>query len=329
MAEALPRISVALIAYNQEAFIREAVEGVLAQDYANLEVVLSDDCSTDGTFAVMEKVVAGYTGPHQVRLNRNDRNLGIGAHVNRCHRMTSGELIVHADGDDVSRPNRVSRVYAAFCQSGQRPSLVCSNALAISKEGVPQGEMVPRDVPALHDRAENPMLIGRVKMLGCTVAISREVVERFAAIADPIMAADVVWFRRAYLLDGVFYLPEVLVHYRRGTGGVSQSTGRFQDEYLRIERKWTRDRCIRFEQMRSDIYQVRPEGPRSILDELDRQEATERRKLEVLSGGLAKSAGALAAEYLRGTRSWASYREVVRPFLIRWLPATLRYQKRK
>lgn len=74
-------ISFALLAYKQEQYIREAVEGAFSQTYSPLEIILSDDCSPDRTFDIIQEMAAKYTGPHKVVLNRNPQNFGIGAHA--------------------------------------------------------------------------------------------------------------------------------------------------------------------------------------------------------------------------------------------------------
>ena len=93
------KVSFFLFAYNQELYIREACEAALAQDYADLEVVFSDDCSTDRTFEVMQEVARVYQGPHKIVLNRNRENQGLIGHVNLSHQISSGDLIVVAAGD--------------------------------------------------------------------------------------------------------------------------------------------------------------------------------------------------------------------------------------
>jgi glycosyltransferase involved in cell wall biosynthesis len=89
----LPLVSFVLIAYNQEQFIAEAIQGAFAQTYSPLEIILSDDCSRDGTFRIMEEMANAYHGPHTVILNRNPKNLGIGGHVNRVMELAQGEWI--------------------------------------------------------------------------------------------------------------------------------------------------------------------------------------------------------------------------------------------
>jgi len=103
-----PLVTFALFAYNQEKYIREAVEGAFAQTYQPLEIILSDDCSSDRTFEIMQEMAAKYKGPHQVRATRNIKNLGVTQHfLTRC-KEAKGGIIVVAAGDDISLPTRVA-----------------------------------------------------------------------------------------------------------------------------------------------------------------------------------------------------------------------------
>lgn len=103
-----PLVTFALFTYNQEKFIREAVEGAFAQTYEPLEIILSDDCSTDRTFEIMQEMAAAYRGPHQVKAVQTPKNLGVAPHVLLRGREAAGDIIVMAAGDDISKPNRVA-----------------------------------------------------------------------------------------------------------------------------------------------------------------------------------------------------------------------------
>jgi glycosyltransferase involved in cell wall biosynthesis len=74
-----PKISIMIPTYNRAHYLVDAVESVLAQDYPNFEIIISDNASTDGTREVIEK----YLGDARVRYYRNDRNLGIGPNWTR------------------------------------------------------------------------------------------------------------------------------------------------------------------------------------------------------------------------------------------------------
>ena len=97
-----PLATFALFAYNQEEYVADAIEAAFAQTYHPLEILLSDDCSTDGTYEAMKRAVSLYNGRHTVRLYRNDENLGLIEHVNRMVDRATGEIIVAAAGDDVT-----------------------------------------------------------------------------------------------------------------------------------------------------------------------------------------------------------------------------------
>ncbi len=111
-SEERPLITFALFAYNQEKYIREAVEGALSQTYSPLEIILSDDCSSDRTFEIMEVMVAEYEGPHKILLNRTSENGGLAHHINSVFSIAAGEWVVMATGDDISFPERVSLLYS-------------------------------------------------------------------------------------------------------------------------------------------------------------------------------------------------------------------------
>ena len=103
-----PLVTLFVLAYRQEGFVRAAIEGAFAQTWSPLEIILSDDASPDGTFRVMQEMAAAYSGPHRLVLNRNEKNLGLTAHVSRVMALATGGFVVQNAGDDVSHPERVA-----------------------------------------------------------------------------------------------------------------------------------------------------------------------------------------------------------------------------
>ena len=154
-----PLVTFALFAYNQEQYIREAVEGAFSQTYEPLEIILSDDCSTDRTFEAMQEMAAAYVGPHEVRVRRNGMNLGTIDHVITVAKEAKGELLVVAAGDDVSLPARTSQICAVWRDN--RPFAIISNHDRISDSGM---------LAAKNERYE-PLDRFQSFMETCTVAI--------------------------------------------------------------------------------------------------------------------------------------------------------------
>ena len=138
-----PLISLIVNCYNQEAFIREALEGAFSQNYSPLEIVVSDDCSADRTFEIVCGVTAAYKGPHKVNLNRNARNLGVGGNLSRAMEFCHGELLVLAPGDDVSLPERTATIVEAWHHSERKATSVHSLFIGIDETGRPRNFYMP------------------------------------------------------------------------------------------------------------------------------------------------------------------------------------------
>jgi len=113
-----PLVTFALFSYNQENYIREAVQGALAQTYSPLEIILSDDYSSDKTAKLIQEMAAAYTGPHRVIVRIGRENLGTYNHVISVASMASGDLFVVNAGDDVSYEIRTSELVRSFLDSG-------------------------------------------------------------------------------------------------------------------------------------------------------------------------------------------------------------------
>jgi glycosyltransferase involved in cell wall biosynthesis len=113
-------------AYNQQDTVSAAIKSAFSQTYAPLEILLSDDCSNDCTFAIMERMAGRYQGPHRVALNRNATNLGIVRHTNRIAEMARGRLLIEGAGDDISEPGRVERLASTWMAGGGRIKAVHS-----------------------------------------------------------------------------------------------------------------------------------------------------------------------------------------------------------
>jgi len=107
-----PKVSVIVPIYNQLSFIRETVESVLAQDHQNIELVLSDDGSTDGTSEVLREYAA--QEPERVKMVASDENTGIAGAFNRALDAHRGDYIAWLGGDDVMLPGKLSRQVAAL-----------------------------------------------------------------------------------------------------------------------------------------------------------------------------------------------------------------------
>jgi len=136
-----PLVTFALFAYNQEEFIRDAVQAALSQTYTPLEIILSDDFSPDTTFSIMQEMAAAYDGPHRVIARRNPLNMGTAMHVQAVANEMLGEFMVVAAGDDISRNDRVERLIDAWDEDGRKAVVLHSWTQELY-----EGEENPRDI---------------------------------------------------------------------------------------------------------------------------------------------------------------------------------------
>jgi len=217
-----PLLTFAVGAYNQERFVREAVESAFAQTYSPLEIILSDDCSKDRTFEIMREMAAAYRGPHKIILNQNPVRKSIGGHVNRCVELSHGEIILSAAGDDISSPERAARVFQAWEEAERLPVSIHSDTIQIDENGkrierLYQASETPTDLPITHqfvkprDYLEN----FRPLVFGAAHAYSRRLFGAFGGLPEEVLHEDTAIPFRALLLSGRFvYIKEPLVKYR-------------------------------------------------------------------------------------------------------------------
>lgn len=220
-----PLITFFVMAYNQEQYIREAIEGAFSQSYSPLEIILSDDCSTDRTFEIMQEAAERYRGPHEIVLNRNPWNLGIGGHVNRVMELARGELIVAAAGDDISEPTRVAEIFLTWREAGFP---VCCVYSGVKQLNVSDG-VCRIDVPELKKWSSlKEMLSSEPRYPGCAAAWDRNLFSGFGPLVNGLVNEDsAIWFR-AEIAGTILIVPKVLVTHRlhgnnAGVGGFSDA----------------------------------------------------------------------------------------------------------
>jgi glycosyltransferase involved in cell wall biosynthesis len=94
--QTLPLVSVLMVTYNSERFLTQAIESVLQQDYANFELVIVDDNSTDNSF----NIINSYQD-NRIRKFKNERNLGEYPNRDKAISLARGEYMIFIDGDDL------------------------------------------------------------------------------------------------------------------------------------------------------------------------------------------------------------------------------------
>jgi glycosyltransferase involved in cell wall biosynthesis len=225
-----PKVSVVVPIYNQAPFIRETVDSVLAQDYPNLELVLSDDGSTDGTGEILREYAA--REPQRVKVVASERNTGIAGAFNRALDAHTGEYIAWLGGDDVMLPGKLSRQIAAL---NARPDAIgcCHDADVFDSEsGRSYGRFteVYNGRRGVRDGGVELLLDPGYMMLPSTMVVRSTAVgdlrfdQRIRVSNDWLF--DIELFRRGPIVG----LDDVLARYRRhGRNVTSQVSDTLED----------------------------------------------------------------------------------------------------
>ena len=104
-----PAVSVIIPMYNAEKYIAECLDSVLAQTFQNFEVILVNDCSTDGSRQIAESYLEKFGG--RLKIFDNEKNCKAGGTRNNGLRYATGEYVFFLDADDLILPNGLDKVY--------------------------------------------------------------------------------------------------------------------------------------------------------------------------------------------------------------------------
>ncbi len=207
-----PLVTLIQLSYNNEKYITEAINSVFVQTYQPLQIIISDDCSQDRSLAIIKELVAKYTGPHQVVINQNEQNLGLGDNVNRVMEIAEGELIVESDGDDISYPDRVADTVALWKASGKKYLVMCGESLIVNEAGEPS-QKLPKVKPITFDKVLHTE--GEQWVYGGSLAWHRSVFELFGPLRVGVVAQDkAIGFRSLLLGKEIGYVEKPVIRYR-------------------------------------------------------------------------------------------------------------------
>jgi glycosyltransferase involved in cell wall biosynthesis len=132
-----PLVTVGIPVYNDEKYVTAAIDDILAQTYRNLEIVISDNCSTDGSQAICR----GYVGKDaRVRYVRQERNIGPHANFRYLMDHARGEYFMWAASDDRWDPEFIERLTGSLESEPEAAAAFCPYS-----EIDEQGALLPGD----------------------------------------------------------------------------------------------------------------------------------------------------------------------------------------
>lgn len=182
-----PAVSVLMAVYNGQRYVRQAIDGILAQTFLEFEFVIVDDGSTDSTPRILDE----YADLRIVRL-KHEGNRGLIAALNTGLAAARGEFVARQDADDISAPERL-QTQVEFLRSRSDVAVVGSDSIFESEE---TGSRTMRAVET------NPLRIAWILLFYCplthsSIMFRREVIRKLGGYGeDDVFAEDfALWAR--------------------------------------------------------------------------------------------------------------------------------------
>lgn len=212
MTTDLPLVSIGLPVYNGEKHISEAIDSLLGQDYPNIELIISDNASTDGTAAICQ---AYAKRDPRVRYHRNARNIGAIKNFNHVFSLARGEYFMWAGDHDIRAPNYVSACAKVLRED---PSVVLcyTQTVRVDPDGT-QSEIIPPrlDTRGLANTTRLQLVMWSLEYCYQVYGLHRsEALRRTRLFADSF-GPDTVLLAELALLGSFAYVPELLFYMRR------------------------------------------------------------------------------------------------------------------
>lgn len=224
-------ISIVMAVYNGEKYLSEQIQSILTQTYQNVELLISDDASIDGSMAIAEEFAR--TDP-RITISRNLKNRGVAKNFLNALALTRGELICFSDQDDVWEKDKLS-ILAKLIEKDARNMLVCSD-LAIfddrSRGTLPSFWAVAGVRPPKGPVGELAFL--RNLAPGCSMMFRKEVRDGLLKLSDggPFMH-DHLAFVIGAAFGRIVFTEKKLLRYRQHC---SNQIGAFYDSTIDKER---------------------------------------------------------------------------------------------
>lgn len=252
--------------WNGRRYIRDALKSAFAQTYRPLEIIVVDDASDDGSWEEIESFCAAQPPDPGVSVvaRRNARNLGSIGNWEEVCSLAHGDILVKADGDDVSAPDRAERIADAWIADGRRATAICHSGWQIGRRGERKGRL----------RQVTPGW-----PLGAAMAFSPRILEFFGRTKDGSLVDDEVWTRRAQMLGPALIIPDRLVHYRLGSGTTTNEWN-----IREVASKCTAMSLAAVRAARSDAARLPPPQAAEWLARLDADEARLSAKAALIDG---------------------------------------------
>lgn len=252
--------SIIVPVYNVEPFVGDCIKSVMNQTYqGGMECIIVDDGCTDGSMAVIEKLLRRYQGHIRFELCRHDKNRGLSAARNTGTMVASGEYLFYLDSDDIMATNCIEMLMAQTLPESE-VELVQGNTEAIP---VKLSASYTRHFSMLHAKGNQEVrycyyLNEQMPCNAWNKLVKRDfLLKHDLLFKEGSLYEDVLWsFHLMKYLSNVKFVSEVTYYTRFRPGSIMSGTDQFTSaiHYQRLYQDILTDLTIGFEKMELAFY---------------------------------------------------------------------------
>lgn len=212
MENGFPKVSIGLPVFNGEKYLTQAIDSLLAQEYSNFELVISDNGSTDETGSICENYARQ---DHRVQYFRNSCNIGLAPNHNRVFELSRGQFFKWAAHDDEYPPQMLKRYVEAFDVAPASVGVVYSQCECIDEFGRTLGTKSDHvDKRDTNGARRLTHLLRNVTIFNCTYGLIRSTVLRKTRLHGSFPMADRVLISELCMLGEFVEIAEPLLRLR-------------------------------------------------------------------------------------------------------------------
>lgn len=213
-----PRVSVGIPVFNGEPFIRQTLDSIVGQTFEDLEIIISDNASTDGTQPICEEYARKDA---RIRYVRNRENIGLAKNFQRVVELARAEYFKLANADDLCGPDLVFRCVQVLDRD---PTIVLCYGKTTLIDGAGRTLREYEDgldlrSPSVTERFR--LALERVRLVNVLQGVMRAQALRRTALLDTYVGADMVLVVELALCGRFYELPERLFQRRIHAGAFS------------------------------------------------------------------------------------------------------------
>ncbi len=240
-----PLVTVGVLTYNSAKYVLETLESAKAQTYQNIELIISDDCSTDNTVELCREWIEKNKDRFVCcEILTVEKNTGIPANCNRRLRASRGEWIKGIAGDDILAPDCVEN-FINFVKENPEAEIIASK-MQIFVDVFDKRNfkvVVGRNDAFFLARAQDQRMMLAVKnqVLAPSVFVRVELLRRVGGYDETLMAEDYpMWIKLAGEGARIYFLDCVTVFYRRSVTILLPRARLFNEKYFFNMHEWAK-----------------------------------------------------------------------------------------